>query len=72
MNNPFAASEGDAIKGGALNLTLFSGLSAAIATAIVVFNESFEAIFGDGLTGAELACRTPGMLLYRFIVGTEN
>lgn len=55
MNNPFAASEGDAIKGGALNLTLFSGLSAAIATAIVVFNESFEAIFGDGLTGAELA-----------------
>jgi hypothetical protein len=55
MANPFAASESDAIKGRTLNLTLFSGLSAAIATAIVVFNESFEAIFGDNLTGAELA-----------------
>jgi hypothetical protein len=55
MANPFAASESDAIEARTLNLTLFSGLAAAIASAIVAFNESFEAIFGDDLTGAELA-----------------
>lgn len=55
MANPFSASESDAIKGRTLNLTLFSGLAAAIASAIVVFNESFEAIFGDGLAPPELA-----------------
>lgn len=55
MANPFSASESDAIKARTLNLTLFSGLAAAIASAIVVFNESFKAIFGDDLTGPELA-----------------
>lgn len=55
MANPFSASESDAIKGRTLNLTLFSGLAAAIAAAITVFNESFKAIFGDSLGGTDLA-----------------
>jgi hypothetical protein len=52
---PFTASSEDAIKARALNLTLFSGLAAGIATAITVFNKSFTAIFGDKLHGVDLA-----------------
>lgn len=43
-------SQNEVIKGRTLNLTLFSGLAAAIATAITVLNESFESIFGTDLT----------------------
>lgn len=49
------ASKSDAIKGRTLNLTLFSGLAAAITAAITVFNDSFKEIFGDTLTGTDLA-----------------
>lgn len=52
---PFTASPSDAIKARTLNLTLFSGLAAGIATAITVFNKSFTAIFGDKLHGTDLA-----------------
>ena len=55
MAKPLGASPSDAIKGRTLNLTLFSGLTAAIATAITVFNDSFKAIFGDSLGGTDLA-----------------
>ncbi len=48
------ASPSDAIKGRTLNLTLYSGLGAAITAAITVFNDSFKAIFPD-LSGSELA-----------------
>lgn len=50
----FGPSESDAINGRTLNLTLYSGLAAAIATAITVFNDSFDAIF-PGLEDPEAA-----------------
>ncbi len=53
MTKLFKASKDDAIKGRTLNLTLFSGLAAAIAAAITVFNDSFKSVFGDDLTAAE-------------------
>lgn len=50
------AGENDQIKAGALRLTLGSGFAAFVACGIVVFNDSFETIFGgDSLTGAALA-----------------
>jgi hypothetical protein len=52
---PFTSSSSDVIKARTLNLTLFSGLAAGIATAITVFNKSFTAIFGDKLHGVDLA-----------------
>jgi hypothetical protein len=55
VKTPFTASSSDAIKARTLNLTLFSGLAAGIATAITVFNKSFTAIFGDKLHGVDLA-----------------
>jgi hypothetical protein len=51
----FKDSPSDAIKARTLNLTRVSGLAAVIATAITVFNKSFKAIFGDKLTGVNLA-----------------
>jgi len=49
------SSSSDAINARTLNLTLGSGFAAFLATAITVFNDSFKAIFGEDLSGAELA-----------------
>lgn len=41
------ADAAESIKSPATNLTLGSGFAAVIASAIVLFNKSFESIFGD-------------------------
>ena len=50
------SAQTDVIDARTLNLTLGSGFAAFLTSAIVVFNDSFKAIFGgDALTGPELA-----------------
>jgi hypothetical protein len=38
-----------------LNLTLGSGFAALVAAGVTIFNKSFKSIFGDSITGVDLA-----------------
>ncbi|HEX8103205.1 MAG TPA: hypothetical protein VF533_11370 [Solirubrobacteraceae bacterium] len=59
----FGKSESDAIDARTLNLTLGSGFAAFIATAVVVFNKSFKAIFGEDLGPEALATHKVAVLV---------
>lgn len=51
----FGKSAGDAIQARTLNLTLGSGFAALVASGVVMFNDSFKAIFGETLSAGALA-----------------